>query len=124
MPIDWWDPMRRLQGKSISNGMIEAYVHSSHRLGALVDVRCETDFVARSPEFEALARDIAIQVVAMNPTRISADEPAPPDGDDVPLLQQRFVNDQSRTIQDLLNAVGGHFQERIEIRRFARFELA
>lgn len=124
MPIDWSEPTRRLRDRSTSNGIIEAYVHSDHRLGALVEVGCETDFVARTREFQDLAYDIAIQVAAMNPIRISADEPAGPEGDDVPLLQQPFVKDQSRTIQDMLDAVGGQFRERIEIRRFARFEVA
>jgi elongation factor Ts len=123
MPIDWSGPTRRLRDRSTSNGIVEAYVHSGHRLGALVEVGCETDFLPRAPELQALAYDIAIQVAAMNPIRISADEPAGPGGDDVPLLQHPFVKDQSRTIQDMLDVVGAQFKERVEIRRFARFEV-
>jgi elongation factor Ts len=123
MAIDWSDPIRRPRNRSGSNGIVEAYVHWGHRFGALVEVGCETDFVARAAEFRALAHDIAMQVAAMNPTRIRADDPAGPEGDDVPLLQQPFIKDQSRTIQDLLNAAVAQFQERVEIRRFARFEV-
>lgn len=64
----------RRAGKEAREGLIEAYVHTNGRYGSLVEVNCETDFVARTDEFKRLAREIAIQVVAMNPKYVSREE--------------------------------------------------
>jgi elongation factor Ts len=63
--------------REANQGVVESYIHAGGRIGAMVEVNCETDFVARNDEFRALVHDIAMQVAAMNPTRITADEPAP-----------------------------------------------
>jgi elongation factor Ts len=107
-------------GREASQGLIESYVHGG-RIGALVEVNCETDFVARTDDFKALAREIAMQVAATNPTRLSSSEESN-DGD-VPLLDQPYIRDASKTVQDLLNEAIAKLRENIVIRRFARFEL-
>src|SRR5262249_19581185 len=107
-------------GREASRGLIESYVHSG-RIGALVEVNCETDFVERTDDFRTLAREIAMQVAATNPTRISASDPS--NNGDVPLLDQPYIRDPGKTGQDLLNEAIAKLRENIVIRRFSRFEL-
>ena len=111
-------------GREANQGIVDSYIHAGGRIGALVEVNCETDFVARNEEFRALVHEIAMQVAAMNPTRISADEPSA-DGavGDVPLLDQPFIRDSNKTIRDLVTEGIARLGENIVIRRFARFEL-
>jgi elongation factor Ts len=112
--------------RSTAEGVIHAYIHHNRRLGALVEVNCESDFVARTDDFQRLAQQIALQVAAANPLYISSDEMANgAEGDpkEVCLLEQPFVQDESRTIQDLLSEVISKTGENIRVRRFARFEL-
>ena len=112
--------------RETDQGLVESYIHSGGRIGAMVEANCETDFVARTEDFRALAHDIAMQVAAMNPTYIS--EPEVPEGDDVNpsevcLLQQPFIKDPSMTIDELIREMVGKLGENIRIRRFARFSL-
>jgi elongation factor Ts len=111
--------------RSTAEGVIHSYIHHNRRLGALVEVNCESDFVARTVDFQRLAQQIALQVAAANPLYISADEAKGTEGDprELCLLEQPFVQDESRTIQDLLSEVIGKTGENIRVRRFARFEL-
>jgi elongation factor Ts len=107
-------------------GLVEAYIHADGRLGALVELNCQTDFVARTDEFRALAHDIAMQVAATDPQHIAPEElPASSDGNpqELCLLAQPFIRDPSRTIQDLVNDTIAKTGENIRVRRFARFHL-
>jgi elongation factor Ts len=117
-------------GREASQGLVESYIHAGGRVGALVEVNCETDFVARTDDFKRLAHEIAMQVCAMNPTSINADQDSAngshaegEDGESAPLLQQAFIRDPSKTIQDLVNENIARLGENIVVRRFARFEL-
>jgi elongation factor Ts len=108
-----------------SEGTIASYLHGA-RIGVMVEVNCETDFVARNPQFKELAHEIAMQIAAMNPSRIG-DEPtdgdeAAPEGD-APLLDQAYIRDNSKTIRDLVKQGMSGFGENIVVRRFMRFEL-
>ena len=107
-------------GREASQGVIDSYVHAG-RIGALIELNCETDFVARTDDFKTLAREIAMQVAATNPTRISSQESSS-DGD-VPLLDQPYIRDPSKTVLDLVNETIAKTRENIVIRRVARFEL-
>jgi elongation factor Ts len=109
-----------------SQGLIEAYVHHGGRLGALVEVNCETDFVAHTDEFKALAHDLTLQVVATAPQFISAEEI--PEGaklnpEEVCLLAQPFIKDPTKKIEEIIAEVMAKVGEKISIRRFSRFEL-
>jgi elongation factor Ts len=111
-------------GREASQGVIESYVHAGSRIGSMIELNCETDFVARTDDFKKLAREIAMQVAAIKTTRISAQEEAAADTDgDVPLLDQPYIRDSSKTVQDLLNETIARLRENIVVRRFARFEL-
>ena len=109
-----------------NEGVIESYIHSGSRLGAIVELNCETDFVARTEEFHALAHDLAMQVAAMAPRCLSPedlpdDESLKPEQDC--LLHQPFIKDPGRTVQDLINEVRGRTGENIQVRRFVRYAL-
>jgi elongation factor Ts len=107
-------------------GLVEAYIHPDGRLGALVELNCQTDFVARTDGFRALAHDLAMQVAATDPQHIAPEElPAGSDGNpqEVCLLAQPFIKDPSRTVQDLINDTIAKTGENIRVRRFARFHL-
>jgi elongation factor Ts len=110
----------KVAGKETSQGVIDSYVHAG-RIGALIELNCQTDFVARTDDFKTLAREIAMQVAATNPTRMSSQEPSQ-DGD-VPLLDQPYIRDPGKTVQDLINETIAKTRENIVVRRFARFEL-
>jgi len=110
----------KVAGKETSQGVIDSYVHAG-RIGALIELNCQTDFVARTDDFKTLAREIAMQVAATNPTRINGQETST-DGD-VPLLDQPYIRDPGKTVQDLINETIAKTRENIVIRRFARFEL-
>lgn len=109
-----------------SQGLIEAYIHAGGRIGALVEVNCESDFVARTDAFKELAHNVAMQVAAMNPRYLSPEDV--PAGDNVNpreacLLAQPFIKSPDVTIQDLIKQHIGILGENVMIRRFSRFEL-
>ncbi|MFC1906138.1 translation elongation factor Ts [Chloroflexota bacterium] len=111
--------------RDASDGLIEIYVHNG-RIGAMVEVNCETDFVAKTDQFRELARSVAMQIAAMGPLYLS--EKDIPDGQEVDpkqacLLSQPFVKDESVTIQDMVNEAIAKVGENIKIKRFTRYEL-
>ena len=111
--------------RATDQGAIVSYLHGG-RIGSLVEVNCETDFVAKTEAFQDLARDIAMQVAAMNPLVVSAEDRTPDmEGDDeqVCLLSQPFIRDASKTIGDMVQDAIGTIGENIRVNRFARFEL-
>ena len=113
-------------GRETSEGVIQSYVHTGNRIGAMVELNCETDFVARTPEFNELARDLAMQVAAMSPIHIERDM-VPEDAGDVPteevLTEQQYIKDPGKTVSELVTEMIARVGENVRIRRIARFEL-
>ncbi len=112
--------------RATGQGVVESYIHGGGRIGVLVELNCETDFVAATPDFRQLAKDVALQVAAMNPRVVSpADRTQAMEGSDaeVALTAMPFIRDGSRTINDLINEVIGKTGENVRINRFSRFEL-
>ncbi|MBL7208816.1 MAG: translation elongation factor Ts [Dehalococcoidia bacterium] len=113
-------------GRTADQGIIEAYVHQGGKIGAIVEVNCETDFVARTDEFKELAHDLVLQIAAMSPQFVSPEE-IPPETDTEPeaacLLLQTFIRDPDKTIQDIITQTIAKVGENIKVRRFTRFEL-
>ena len=107
--------------RTAAEGIVESYIHNGNRVGVLLELNCETDFVARTDEFRTLAHDIAMHVAAMDPETVSAKH-----GEDseTSLLDQPFVKDPSKTIQDLVNDSIAKLGENVQIRRFTRFALS
>lgn len=91
-------------------GALEAYVHGG-RIGVLLEMRCETDFVAKNDKFKALSHDVAMQIASMNPQSVEV------------LLTQPFIKDPSLTITDLVTTAIATTGENIKIERFCRYEL-
>ena len=113
--------------REAKNGVVESYIHAGGRIGVLVEVNCETDFVANTDDFRQLARNVAMQIAAMNPMVVSKDDPdrGKHDGTDeeVCLMDQAFIRDSSRTIAHLVQDAVAKTGENIRVRRFTRFEL-
>ncbi len=112
--------------RKTTQGLVECYIHAGGRVAAMVELNCETDFVARTDTFKTLAHELAMQVAAMGPASISQDDlPSDADGDpsETCLLLQPYIRDASRTVQELVKEAIAQTGENIQIRRFARFEL-
>ena len=112
--------------RATTQGLIEAYIHTAGRIGAMIEVNCETDFVARTDEFKELAHCLAMQVAALSPQFISGEEV--PEGADVEpqeacLLLQPYIKDPARTVQDVIIETIAKVGENIRVSRFVRFEL-
>jgi elongation factor Ts len=118
--------VQKKAGRATREGLVEAYVHTGGRIGALVEVNCETDFVARNDAFKELAHNLAMQVAAQDPQFISEEEV--PDGTDCEpevscLLLQPYIRDPGIKVKDIIAETIAKFGENIRVSRFARFEL-
>lgn len=98
-------------GRVVGAGLVETYVHAGGKVGAMVEVNCETDFVARTDEFKNLAHELAMQVSAMNPKDIED------------LLKEDYIRHNSRNIETLIKETIAKVGENIQVKRFMRFEL-
>ena len=97
--------------RDVQSGKVYCYTHLGGTAAAMVEVACETDFVANNPEFEALCKEIAMQIVSMNPKDVEE------------LLSQAYIRDATKTIEQLMKELVGKTGENIRIIRFARFKL-
>ncbi len=113
--------------RATNEGIVESYIHSGGRIGVLLEVNCETDFVARTSEFRELAHSLAMQVAAMAPLHVDCDDLPEDETEEIPqeacLMQQAFIRDPTKTIQDLVKEAVGKLGENIRVRRFIRFSL-
>ena len=143
-------------GREATEGAVVSYIHGGGRIGVLVEINCETDFVARNEDFQAFTRDVALQIAAMNPQFVrkeevvagvvdrerevllaKAKESGKPDQvvqkmvdgqiskwmKEICLLDQAFVKDPDKTIEQIQQELIAKIGENIKIRRFVRFEL-
>ena len=113
-------------GRRTDQGVVESYIHNGGKIGALVEVNCETDFVARTSDFTSLAHDLAMQVAAMSPQFINKEEIIDKNNEydeQSCLLEQPFIKDASLKIDDLVKEAILKTGENIRVRRIARFEL-
>ena len=105
------DFARKKTEKEVKQGIIESYVHSNKKIGAMIELCCETDFVAKSSDFQKLAHELALQITAINPSEENS------------LLDQLWIRDQAKTIKDLIDEYIAKLGENIIIKRFVRYEL-
>jgi elongation factor Ts len=143
-------------GREATEGAVVSYIHGAGRIGVLVEINCETDFVARNEDFQSFTRDVALQIAAMNPQFVRKDEVAKDfvdkerevlvakakesgkpdqvvqkmvDGQitkwmkEICLLDQAFVKDPDKTIEQIQQELIAKIGENIKVRRFVRFEL-
>lgn len=142
--------------RQAKEGVIDAYIHPGNRLGVLIEVNCETDFVAKNEEFRQFVRNMAMQIAASNPRVVQredlsqeevdkelevyqgqARESGKPDNlidkiatgklekfyQEVSLLEQSYIRDPEKTIQDVLTDLRAKVGENVVIRRFERFQI-
>lgn len=96
--------------REVKAGLVETYSHGG-KVGVLVEVLCETDFVAKTEDFKNLTHEIALQIASMNPSSTKE------------LLKQEYIRDNSQTVEDLIKSVIGKLGENIQIGRFERIAL-
>lgn len=117
---------QKTAGRVAKQGLVTSYIHAGGRIGSLVEINCETDFVARTTEFQDLARNVAMQVAAMDPQYLSKDS-CPTgveiDFQNVCLLMQPYIKDPAKNVQDLVTELIAKTGENIVISHFSRFEL-
>ena len=97
--------------RETKEGLVEAYIHTGGKVGAMVKLSCETDFVARTEEFKRLARELAMQVTSMDPKNI--DE----------LLNQEYIRDASKKVRDLINETIAKVGENIKVEEIKRMGI-
>lgn len=147
---------KKKAGRVAAEGVVESYIHGGGRIGVLVEINCETDFVAKTDDFKALAKDVAMQIAAANPLYVSREEVPEADVEhekevlraqalnegkpaqivekmlvgrlekfykEICLMEQPFIKEPDKTINDLINASVAKIGEKVSIRRFTRYQL-
>ena len=97
--------------RQTKTGAIDAYVHANQKIGVLLQLDCESDFVARNENFKALSHDLCLHIAALNPNN------------NEDLLAQPFIKDPAKTVQNLINEAISKLGENIKLNKFTRFEL-
>ncbi len=113
-------------GRITTQGIVDAYIHAGGRVGAMVELNTETDFVAKTDQFRALAHELAMQVAALSPKYVGdGDVPAGAEVDEKQdcLLQQAYIRDTAKSTQDVINETIAKVGENIRVKRFVRFVL-
>jgi len=106
-----FEKAKKREEREVHQGRVATYTHTTGKIGVMVELLCETDFVAKNEEFVALSKDLCLQVAAMDPE--SAEK----------LLEQEFIKDGSKKVDDLVKALNAKFGENIKIGRVERFEI-
>ncbi|PIW91912.1 MAG: elongation factor Ts [Candidatus Nealsonbacteria bacterium CG_4_8_14_3_um_filter_37_23] len=147
---------RKIGERATTQGIIESYIHPNRKIGALLDIRCESDFVAKSEDFRNLAHELCLQIAAMNPLFLKAEDIPEKflDGErkiyrkqfsesgkpqkiineiveeklkkykeEISLLSQPWIKDESKTIKDLISEHIAKLGENIVVKSFARYEI-
>ncbi len=99
------------EGKETSQGVVASYVHATGKVGVLIELRCETDFVARTDEFKNLAHELTLQIAAMNPKDVKA------------LLSSPYIRDAGQTMEQVVKITIAKVGENITVARFSRMQL-
>jgi elongation factor Ts len=142
--------------RAVNEGRVEAYIHPGSKIGVLVEINCETDFVAKTDDFSSFSRDVAMQIAASSPTFVKRDDvdketverelniyrdmakdQGKPENiiekiatgkldkfySEICLMEQSFVKDPDKTIENLVTETIAKLGENISIRRFSRFKI-
>ncbi len=102
--------------REVAAGVVAAYVHSTGTIGVLLELGCETDFVAKNEEFVALAKDLAMHVCAMAPETVEGE-------DETALLKQSFIKDPSVTVEQRIASAVQKFGENTKVIKFTRYAI-
>lgn len=122
-----FEKIQKREEKETKEGIVEAYVHFDKKTGVLLELNCETDFVAKNNEFEKLAHEIALQIAATNPLYIGNEKEveklSEEEKEKVCLLEQPYIKDPKMKIKDLIAGAVSKFGEKIQIGQFVRFDI-
>lgn len=106
----WGKEIAQKKGtRETSQGIIDSYIHANKKIGVLLELNCETDFVAKSSDFQRLAHELCLQAAGAD--------------DDLPLLEQPWIKDESRTVRDLLEEYIAKLGENIIVKRFIKYQI-
>lgn len=108
--------------RELGSGIVSSYVHATREMGAMITLSCETDFVAKTEDFIALADDLAKQVAAMSPSVIKRDEGDDRSGEEV-LMEQPFLKNHDMTVSEMIAGATQKLGERIEVTEMIRFSI-
>ena len=114
--------VEKRSGRATENGIVESYIHTGGRIGSIVQLSCETDFVARTDDFTKCAKEVAMQVAAMNPKAISKDDDNVLSDDEI-LESQAYIRDASKTVGEVVKELSAKVGENIVIMKIHRFEI-
>lgn len=95
--------------RKTSAGIIDSYIHPNKKIGVILELNCETDFVARSEDFKNLAHELCLQIAALS--------------DETPLLKQSWIKDAAKTVEDLIEEYIAKFGENISVKKFTRYDI-
>jgi len=104
------DFAKKKMSRETKEGLIESYIHPNKKVGAMIELNCETDFVARSEDFKKLAHELCLQITAINP-------------EEIPVFDQPWIKDETKTVRELINEYISKLGENIVLSRFIRYEL-
>ncbi len=96
--------------KETKQGIVESYIHPGKKIGVMVELNCESDFMARLPDFQKLAHELCLQLAAISP-------------EEFPFFDQPWIKDETKTIKDLIDESISKLGENIIVKRFVRYEL-
>ena len=96
-------------GRETQQGIIDSYIHPNKKIGVILELNCETDFVAKSEDFKNLAHELCLQIAAM--------------GEEPPLLEQPWIKDATKKVKDLIGEYIAKFGENITLKRFTRYDI-
>lgn len=105
------DFARKKTEKEVKQGIIESYIHSNKKIGVMIELCCETDFVAKSSDFQKLAHELTLQITAINPS------------EEISLFDQPWIKDEAKTVKDLVDEYIAKLGENIIIKKFVRYEI-
>lgn len=96
--------------REVKEGIIDSYIHPGKKVGAMIELNCETDFVSRSEDFQKLAHELCLQIAAVNPEEFS-------------VFEQSWIKDETKNVRDLINEYITRLGENIVLSKFIRYEL-
>jgi len=105
-----WAFVAKRAKRETKEGIIESYIHQNQKIGVLIELNCETDFVAKSDNFQKLAHELCLQIAAMNPEKDA-------------LLSQPWIKDETKTVKDLISSYIVKSGENIIVNKFLRYEI-
>jgi len=96
--------------RSTCQGIIDSYIHAGKKVGVMIELRCESDFVAKSEDFKTLSHELCLQIAAISP-------------EEMPIFEQPWIKDQTKTVKELIDGYIAKLGENIVLEKFVRYEL-